>query len=219
VIWHEGNIPPEHQFYIRAHDRNKSVRFVDVSATFQLPGNEEEWNLAETWSLGYRLMCRFHTYYIWRYVAEFDYIMRLDEDCALTSAGFDPIEGLAEAGGDFAAVKFVPETHALTNRTLAPFARKFAASLHPEIGRAGLYNQSFPYTNLYVTRTAFWNQPEVQRFLYAAIYNRHFMRFRWGDLPVLGVALNMFADRRKVYRFSKVGYRHESHGFRTEPEE
>jgi len=219
IIWHEGNIPPEHQLYIRARERNRDIRFVDVSMTFELPGDAEEWDLAESWSLGYRLMCRFHSYYIWRYVAQFDYILRLDEDCTLTSVVFDPIEGLADAGGDFATVLYVPEMHKLTNRTLAPFVRKFAAALHPGIARSALYNQSFPYTNFYVTRTAFWNQPAVQRFLYAAIYNRNFVRYRWGDLPVLGVALNMFASPQKVYRISKVGYRHASHGFQAEPEE
>jgi hypothetical protein len=176
-----------------------------------------EEDLVEHWPVGYRLMCRFHSYYIWQYAAQFDYIMRLDEDCTLTSVAFDPIQSLARAGGDFAAACFVKESHDLTNQTLAPFARKLAIALRPGKKEASVYNDAFPYTNVYVTRTAFWRRPEVQQFLFEVISNDEFVRFRWGDSPVLGIALNTFAVPTNVYLMSKVGYRHGSHNWTVEP--
>jgi hypothetical protein len=217
IVWHQGNISSEHQRYIAARELNRDLRFVDVSATFQLPKAVRKQDLLENWPLGYRLMCRFHSYCIWQYAARFDYVMRLDEDCTLTSAAFDPIESLSAAGGDFAAACFVEEAHKLTNQTLAPFAETLADVLRPGICRASVYNHKFPYTNFYVTRTAFWRQPVVQRFLYAVIRNGDCLRFRWGDLPVLGIALNMFATPEKVYRVSQIGYRHASHNWTVEP--
>jgi hypothetical protein len=217
IIWHQGNIPPEHQHYIASRELNVDLRFVDISRVFRLPDGLKESDLVEDWSTGYRLMCRFHTYYIWQYTRQFDYVMRLDEDCTFTSVAVDPIESLSGIRGDFAAADFVPETHELTNRTLAPFARKFAAAVHPRVRLASPYNHNFPYTNLYVTRTAFWRQPEIQRFLYAVIRERNSVRFRWGDLPVMGVALNMFAAPGKLYRISQIGYRHASHGYTLTP--
>jgi len=211
IIWHEGNIPLEHQRYIAAFERNADVRFLDVSRVFRLPRTLKECDLMEGWSVGYRLMCRFHSYYVWKYSRQFAYVMRLDEDCILNSSLGDPIELLSEVDGDFAAVDFVSESHRLTNRTLGRFVEQFAASLYPGAG-PNPYNQVFPYTNFYVTRTDFWRRPEVQQFLDAVRRERDSIRFRWGDLPVLGVALNMFAAPEKVYRLSQVGYTHRSHG-------
>ena len=217
IIWHEGNIPAEHRSYILAQELNADVRFVDISAVFRLPAGLTKRDLMETWSVGYRLMCRFHAYYVWHYAEQFDSVMRLDEDCSLISVTFDPIESLCAAGGQFAAAAFVSESHDLTNQTLAPWATRYAATVFPRTRTARPYNQVFPYTNLYVTHTAFWRQPEVQRFLYAAISERDFICLRWGDLPVLGVALNMFATPDRVYRIPHIRYRHASHNLTLAP--
>jgi hypothetical protein len=211
VIWHEGNISSKHRRYILAREANRDVRFVDVSLVFQAP----DWvagGLQEDWLLGYRLMCRFHIYYVWQYANEFVYVMRLDDDCILRSVAADPIEWLAATGRDFGAAAFVAETHALTNRTLPHFVADCMKVIHPSAAQAlDLYNQGFPYTNLYVTRTAFWLQPHVQWFLYAAISQPESIRFRWGDLPVLGVALNAFSVVDRVGLIPGLVYQHESH--------
>lgn len=217
IIWHEGNIPVEHQLYIIAFERNADVKFVDISRVFRLPRNIKEEDLAEHWSVSYRLMCRFHSFYIWQYTRSFDYVMRVDEDCILQSSVGDPMTVLAEAGGDFACPRFTKESHRLTNRTLLKFVESFAAGLQRGSGTQ-LYNQVFPYTNLYVTRTGFWRRPEVQAFLDAVRRNPDSLRFRWGDLPVLGVALNLFAARNKVFRLRALGYWHGSHGVTVTPE-
>jgi hypothetical protein len=211
LIWHEGNILREHQQYIRKTESNRDVRFLDVSPLFRPP----DWvagGLPEHWPMGYRLMCRFHTYHIWQYTLAFDYVMRLDEDCNLQSAGIDPIEWLKSTSADFAAATFVGETHALTNDTLPTFVQSYMDLLYPPGARMkNLYNHIFPYTNLYVARTAFWLQPEIQRFLYAVISEPDSIRFRWGDLPVLGIVLNAFARPEGVANIPDLVYRHASH--------
>jgi hypothetical protein len=83
---------------------------------------------------------------------------------------------------------------------------------------ANPYNQVFPYTNCYVTRTAFWRQPEVQQFLEAVKQDPDSIRLRWGDLPVLGVALNLFAAPDKVHRLSAMRYWHGSHNKTVDPD-
>jgi hypothetical protein len=212
IMWHEGNIPEEHQRYIAEQDGNEDLRFVDISRVFRLPISVKEGDLVGNWAIGYRLMCRFHSYYIWQYTRQFDYVMRLDEDCTLISSAGDPIALLAEAQGDFAAAVFTKESHILTNHTLAVFVQNFIEAVQGNTD-VSPYNQDFPYTNLYVTRTAFWRQLEVQQFLDAVRRERDSLRFRWGDLPVLGVALNMFAAPEKVYRLGGIGYRHGSHNW------
>jgi alpha 1,2-mannosyltransferase len=216
IIWHEGNIPTEHQLYILAHEWNDDVRFIDISRVFRLPRTIKQQDLAEQWSVGYRLMCRFNSYYIWQYTRAFDYVMRLDEDCILLSSIDDPFAALSESQSDFAAPLFTSESHSLTNRTLSAFVQKFAAMQGRDI--ANPYNQVFPYTNCYVTRTAFWRQPEVQQFLEAVKQDPDSIRLRWGDLPVLGVALNLFAPPDKVHCLSAMRYWHGSHNKTVDPD-
>jgi Glycolipid 2-alpha-mannosyltransferase len=217
IIWHEGNIPPEHQLYIHAYECNDDVRFIDISRVFRLPRTIKQQDLAEKWSVGYRLMCRFNSYYIWQYTRAFDYVMRLDEDCILSSSTDDPFEALCEIDGDFAAPMFTAESHRLTNRTLSAFVQNFLAAQGRQI--ANPYNQVFPYTNCYITRTAFWRQFDVQQFLDAVRQNPDSLRHRWGDLPVLGVALNLFAGPDKVYRLGSLQYWHGSHNKDVIPED
>jgi Glycolipid 2-alpha-mannosyltransferase len=216
IIWHEGNITWEHQLHIAAYEWNAVLRFIDVSQVFHLPRDISEADLVEDWRVGYRLMCQFHSFWIWQLTREFDYVMRLDEDCVLTSSAGDPIEMLRAVEGDFGAALFTAESHDLTNRTLAGFVEELAAGLERKITEHP-YNQVFPYTNFYVTRTGFWRRTEVQRFLNAIRRNPDSLRCRWGDLPVLGVALNLFAPRHKVFRFLEVGYWHASHATVVRP--
>ncbi len=211
ILWHQGNIPLAHQSFVLAQESNHDVRFIDVSGAFQLPQGIEPSELMESWSVGYRLMCRFHIYYIWQYTRQFDYVMRIDEDCTLRCVAADPIQWLLKHGLDFAAAAFVGESHALTNQTLAPFVNRYASSVARQSHGAEPYNHVFPYTNLYVTRTGFWRQPEVQRFLAAVAFERDSIRLRWGDLPVLGAALNMFASAGTIAVIPHLAYRHGSH--------
>jgi hypothetical protein len=181
----------------------------DISADFRLLVEIPRSGLVEDWPLGYRLMCRFHSYHIWRHTRSFRYIMRLDEDCILRSAGVNPIEWLSETGVDFASLLFLPETHKATNRTLEPFVRQYAREAFPGV-RSQFYDHFFPYTNLYITRTAFWRRSPVQRFLRTAIRQPNFLKYRWGDIPVLGAALNMYADPGKRALLPSLSYKHES---------
>jgi hypothetical protein len=211
IIWHQGNIPPAHQRFVLAQEANRDVRFVDVSGAFQLPQGIDPSELMESWSVGYRLMCRFHFYHIWQCTQQFDFVMRIDEDCTLRCVVADPIQWLMKHRLDFAAAAFEAESHELTNQTLAPFVNRYAGSIAPQSHCAEPYNHVFPYTNLYVTRTGFWRHPEVQRFLTAVAFERDSIRLRWGDLPVLGAALNMFARAGAIALIPHFAYRHGSH--------
>jgi hypothetical protein len=129
-------------------ERNSAVALVDVSALFRLPAGIAISDLVEAWPVGYRLMCRFQIYHIWQFCRQYDYIMRVDEDCAIRSAGINPIEWTARQGADLAACTFVGETHELTSRTLPAFVDEYLGIVHPDRRSPKIYNHWFPYTNL-----------------------------------------------------------------------
>jgi hypothetical protein len=208
IIFHEGNVLEEHQRHILACDLNPDVRFVDVSSLFCASAFVEQATFREGWTLGYRLMCRFHALHIWLCCRHLEYILRLDEDCILDAVDREPMDWLREKNLDFVAGIFTAEAHDLTNRSLPPFVAAYRAAVGEDNGPPP-YDQRFPYTNFYATRIDFWRQRCVQRFLCAAAGEPDFLRLRWGDLPILGLALKMYGAR--VTEMPGIVYRHFSH--------
>ena len=211
IIWHEGDIAPEHQRYIRAAEQNNDVRFVDISARFKLPEGVQCEDLKEHWHLGYRLMCKLHTWDIWQLAAEFDYVLRVDEDCIIKEIIVDPFEWMARLELDCAFSLLVNDSHQLTNETLPMFVEAFTRQYNIPIRSDRPLTSCFPYTNVYMARTAFFRQPHVSRLLRAAVLDRDFYINRWGDHIVLGLALNLFSIDCKIQPIHGIRYGHESH--------
>ena len=69
ILFHEGNISDKDQNYI-INNTNGQIYFVDVHEVFNIyPGID-----------GYKIMCKFQMYYLWDYVSDYDYVIRIDED-------------------------------------------------------------------------------------------------------------------------------------------
>lgn len=214
VIWHEGNILPSHQDHILENDQNSDVRFVDVSQRFRLPMGVDIGLFRENWPMGIRLMGRFNTFDIWQLASEFEYVLRVDEDCVIEQIISDPFLWAKQKNIDYAASVYVGEGHELTNATLPHFIDAYLEHLDMTPIHGQPYNQCFPYTNLGLARTAFFLQPEVLRLLKVLVSEQDFYSYRWGDLPVLGVALNLFSEPERMAVIPSLIYQHESHSAR-----
>lgn len=206
ILFHEGNISSEDQDYIIDNSPEKII-FRSVSEYFG------DTNLklkdAERFSLGYRQMCRFHMFHIWKEVADYDYILRVDEDIEITK--FNPLifEYMNINNINFMTGKFAKETHKLTNETLYKYLSEgiFENELN------NIYNQKFPYTNCYATNINFWKNTDVYNKLKKIALSDEQIINRWGDLVVLGVLLNY--KNEKIKLFKKSQYSHFSHNSRV----
>ncbi len=195
LVFHEGNISRSDQFWINVFSLG-NVKFKDVSETFQLP--ESHLHTGKIAPLGYSLMCRFHYAGLWRYLRDFDVAMRLDEDCFLLRS-----PKLSTHLG-FSAAAFTQETHIATNATLPKYLKA--------IGLSDLYDHNFPYTNFYVLNPKAWLDENVQDFLRGISDQPDSIENRWGDIPVLGLALNKFPSKLGPVRVDRdVSYIHLSH--------
>lgn len=177
ILFHEGNITRRAQSVLTALSMGP-VRFINVSSIFRR-GPHHVWTRHNE-SEGYSLMCKFNYYDLWNYLKHYEIAMRVDEDCLILTAprlNDDEIftTGLVSA-----------ESHEPTNRSLPPFLRTMELDQY--------YDHHFPYTNVYQTRTSFWFRKDVQSYLRSLWLNPHSVNERWGDLPVIGVALRAFGD-------------------------
>lgn len=191
VLFHEGNIDESQQEHIREKSGPQTIEFVDISDT---------WNKD---SGGYEAMCRFNSYDIWNYCKNYEYIFRVDDDCYITECEKDPF---SIVGNDvFLRSMYFDESHVPTNATLPQFIHQLTG-MHP----SSFYNQRFPYTNVFLSRVDFWLDPKVNNLLKEIALSEYQARFRWGDLPVLGCLLNIFAPGR-VGKLNGIKYDHISH--------
>lgn len=64
------------------------------------------------------------------------------------------------------------------------------------------------YNNFFITRISFWIQPEVQSFLSFLDRIGGGYKYRWGDLLVQTVAVQIFLPQSKLHKFTDWTYEH-----------
>jgi hypothetical protein len=187
IIFHEGNISEEHQDYITHFAEGQRLIFKDIS---------------EVWAGGYEGMCRFQTYDIWNYCKDYDNIMRIDEDCIIQSCGDNPFD---MKGNVYLRSIYFAESHSETNATLPLFIHNLTGE-----NITSFYNDKFVYTNVGIGNVQFWLEPKMNLLIKSIAYSDLQLYNRWGDLPVLGSLLNIYAQD-KVGHIEGLSYKHLSH--------
>jgi len=199
LIFHEGNISSEHQNFILAHEKNEKVFFVDIGSDFMWPQNIDQSQVLDNrFTLGYRLMCRFHTAKIWKYVYEYDYIMRIDEDVMIGPLQYDIFDYMQKNNLDYMPSRFMHEYHDLTNDTLPKRVQEF---LPQGLWQEENYDQTtlwIPYTNLYAARVSIFTSPQAIDFLQKITDHPDFLIHRWGDAPLHGICLKLFSSFERI---------------------
>ncbi len=189
LIFHEGNITAPAQERIKSKTPELEINFIDIS---------------DIWSGGYEGMCRFNAYQVWEVCKEYDNILRIDEDCHLIKMDTDPFKMM---GGDvYLKSVYWAESHSETNATLPGKIESLTGE-----SRDKFYNGQFPYTNVSLSSVSFWRQPHITEILKEIATCEEQRKNRWGDLPVLGSLLNIFAVD-KVATLEGLSYKHISHG-------
>ena len=196
LLFHEGNIKPIDQFLIRVLSF-LPVQFVNVAEAWKL-SETDVWEGTSDFPQSYSLMCKFNYIDLWEYLHRYDVVCRVDEDCiVLNLPDFHDVK-LFDTGALF------QESHPRTNSTMPNFLET--------LGLESFYDHAFPYTNLYLTRVSFWRTKEVSQFLNSVREYPYSLEYRWGDIPVLGVALKAFGkwDASAAVN-SEIEYFHLSH--------
>ena len=201
ILFHEGNISEDDQNYIGSHYPDE-IKFIDVSKYFSNSSIKLEGE--EKFTLGYRQMCRFHMYHLWKEVSDYKYILRVDEDVEISK--FDPyvFEYMDSKNIAYITGRFTKDTHRLTNKTLPKFLIN-----NTNLDVKKIYNHKNPYTNLYATNVDFWKSNDTNALLEKIALSDEQIINRWGDHTVHGLILNH--KNEKIKLFQKLEYKHISH--------
>ena len=87
LIFHEGDITYTQQIYIQNQTPLLKIIFVNIlSHAFKESKKYIQFSKeTEGYSLGYRHMCDFWFVSFWSFVKEYDYLLRIDEDCVINT--------------------------------------------------------------------------------------------------------------------------------------
>lgn len=215
IIFHEGNILPEHQKLMAYLTPN--VTFISLEskafiAPTSLPIEYET-------EIGYKHMCRFYAIQIYDILSEFDYFLRLDDDSYLESPiKYDIFAFLRQERLIYGYIHGENDYHPQTIKTLPHFTREYIEKYHIKpLCSMDEINEFYYYSNFTLTETSFWRRPDVQGYLHAVDESLGIYKYRWGDHVLQTLALKIFCEPQKIYHFKDFKYSHGSHGWANYP--
>lgn len=217
VIFHEGNIAVEQQDFIVSNScptKFINLKHIDNITAFKSERKCKststifETNLSINFSTGYRHMCHFWTKDFIELVKDYDYIIRVDEDCVIKSF---PINFMKRPFSFITPIFSGLDSDGVTiglQETLTKFHQKFGTTEKTPLNACFLN----PYTNVFIMN--------VEHFLKNTTF-RDYIDFidesdgiyinRWGDLPLLGYFILNFIDKDMYVRDTNITYYHKSH--------
>ena len=208
LIFHEGNILNEHQLKISNETTLLNIKFINIS---DKAFKKEKSNIAfdaptQMFGLNYRHMCSFWFVDFWDFVKEYDYLLRIDEDC-FVNCSIDDIflklkEHLFVTGTYSNDADFV--TRGLNNFSLQFMNHYTDYKIKPRL-------PSGPYTNLFGISLKVRNNILFLKYVKEVESSNKIYERRWGDLPLWGEAIEYIFGQDTILVDKTIKYYHESH--------
>lgn len=216
IIFHEGNIPSYHQDHIIANSCHCDfVNLMEIETkAFRNIGQVKPTNviyetpLSKCYNIGYRHMCHFWFVDVWT-LMDYDYVIRVDEDCVLRSFPLDVFENEK----DFAFITplyngvDVEDVTIGLQHTLTDF-HKLNGTIEKYALKQCVKN---PYTNVFVMNVEFFNNDMFKKYVEFIDSSNGIYINRWGDLPLMGYFLLNFLSDKEYLIDKRISYYHKSH--------
>jgi hypothetical protein len=227
IIFHEGNILPEHIEYIQTNSEPtlifKNVKECGNGLAFDDSRNKYNpalcppTQLSERFPLGYKHMCHFWCIDLFHYLADYDYVLRIDEDCYVDRVDPAIFESLMDQEVPFAVplictVLDAPEVIVGLDKLTHDFLTTRGYEMPIPYSDIKAPNTNFMLVNLKYFR----NHELVQEFLQEVDNSYGIYSNRWGDAPIWGIILYILSGDG-FYELSDTGYLHGSHNHYVNP--
>lgn len=209
LFFHEGNITEEHQEYIKSFTPSLQMIFINIQKD-NLAWRKEKEEVHKEKSVNfnnnvnYKHMCSFWFIDFWNFVKEYDYLMRIDEDCfvefSIDSAFTSMInrKSVIEYGmwiGDH--YKFCKDMEVETKKSLGKHSPMFPSG---------------PYTNIILFNlNSLLNNTLLHKYIKDIDNSNGIYIYRWGDLPLWGEVIKVIYQDKLCYLSREIKYYHDSH--------
>lgn len=222
IIFHEGNIPLDHQEYIQSKT-NLPLIFFDVKTTgnqsaFDNSKNQKNMKLcpptelSERFTVGYKHMCHFWAIDLFDYLTQYQYIVRIDEDVIVKSFHPDLMKTIISNQIKFAVpymCNFLDDPNVIVG--LEKLLEDYC--VEKEISTKTKFQNIFaPNTNFMILDLEYFrNHKIIQGFLQEVENSSGIYSNRWGDATTWGIIIYSLMED-PFYVLDMVEYFHGSHG-------
>lgn len=217
LIFHEGNILPLHQLYIKKFTPTLNLKFICIKE-HAFKEEKKEISVFEPtrpFGLNYRHMCSFWFVDFWKFLEEYDMILRIDEDCVID---FNIPELFYLLYNKTAVYGMWTKDQDFVTHGLNKFTHSFLKENIPNIPNLNPnnkiipHNPSGPYTNVIGLNLRILRENILLQNYIKKVDNMNYIYiFRWGDLPLWGEALFYFCNPNSYIKSDKIKYFHGSH--------
>lgn len=212
ILFHEGNIRPNQQQYIQSQSPNLPLQFRAVS--FQNNNTVcslcPPTNVSQSFSMGYKNMCYFWSINFLEYLKDYEYILRVDEDCLLQSIPTNIFETYKERNIMFSSPYFQGDDDFPVIVGMKKLFVTYMKSNHLHPQKTDI---RCPYTNVMIFKIQYFrNNSIVQNILHLIKSSNCIFSNRWGDLPIWGHILTLLVDPSLYLEEKSISYLHGSHG-------
>jgi hypothetical protein len=227
IIFHEGNIFPEHIEYIQSRSEPTLI-FKNVKESGNKLAFDDSRNqinptlcpptpLSAQFPLGYKHMCHFWSIGLFDYLSEYDYVLRIDEDCYVDRVDPATFEAIINQEISFAVPLICT---VLDDPGVIVGLDKLT---HDFLNTRG-FEMPIPYSDIKAPNTNFMlvnlnyfrNHQLVQEFLQEVDNSHGIYSNRWGDAPIWGIIIYLLSGE-DFFELSDTGYLHGSHNHYVNP--
>jgi len=213
LFFHEGNITPEDQTYIAGETPRLTHIFIDVAQEGRAFRREKEQLVQKvTWGeWGYRHMCSFWFVDFWYFVQEYDYMVRIDEDC-MVEFSLDSLFGSLVQGPHALITGIYAKDDDFVTVGLNQFTRDFVQCESRGANVPIKYPPGGPYTNLLGIRlSVIHDYARLRQYVDLIDQSDNIYYYRWGDLPLWGEAVTYILGSKTLNVDTTLKYFHGSH--------
>ena len=212
IIFHEGNINSRDQQFISKKTPLLNILFVDVKIQNKAFKDEKSniifYPPTYDFKLGYRHMCSFWFVNFFDYVNDYDYILRIDEDCVI-NFNIDNIF-LQLTRKTIVYGKWVGDDDFVT-KGLNKFTLQFINKNKYNFKKNSRL-PSGPYTNVIGFNMNNLRQNQIiQQYIQQIKFSNCIYIYRWGDLPLWGEVIYYFLNKDEYAELNQIKYYHGSH--------
>ncbi len=211
VIFHEGNINLYHQKYIKRQTPSLQIKFIDVGNEFN-PGRQcKVYDPTKIFGLSYRHMCSFWFIGFWKYLNDYDQVLRIDEDCIIyfdIMKCFEMLQNKVSVYGMYSVDRDYV-TKGLNDFTKEFFLTETGENIPQKVSGG-------PYTNIIVFDLKKLRENLLlKKYIHAIDKSNNIYIYRWGDLPLWGEVLNYFYKENEHICSKSIKYYHGSHNIKV----
>jgi hypothetical protein len=200
ILFHEGNISEEHQKYINEKSDGVNIQYIDLS------------DIRKNFSDGYWFMCRFWALDFLKYLSDYDFVIRIDDDCDMIDVNQDELSYIIDNDINYSTGAMISSFMELNFRR--EWHKQFLNDycVKNNIQRSKSFDEiMITYPNFMIINVPYYNNSNmVQNFLNEIINGNWTERIQMGDANIWGMIID-YLDNIGYYNIKNIRYYHHSH--------